>query len=307
VIHPIKYWKYTPLVPTRCWSDTKPASGTAAATPYGHAGHATEPCTGRPSTLTARHLTGLPQCGSRLAATEQGSRGVSESQTDWVLEAVALDKVPPDDVAAAHTRKGCPLVADQPFRPRPGRLRRSKISKYAQSWALVTGAAREQPLGYAFARQLAVEGLSLLLVDILDEGLHPRAKELRRQFGVDVRTATCDLGAHAPLRVHPFLFGPAADRFAGGQRAPSRALRRRYRVHNSSSTPWRPRAEVSWPGPKVRGKCSTGIHDIAAAAECRFGLVRSRHRVASPWYVLQAVSVWISFEGQSVSLFESLH
>jgi short-subunit dehydrogenase len=103
-------------------------------------------------------------------------------------------------MAAAHTPKGCPLDADQPFRPRPRRLRRSKISKYAQSWALVTGAAREQGLGYAFARQLAVEGLSLLLVDILNEELHARAKELRRQFGVDVRTATCDLGAHAPYK-----------------------------------------------------------------------------------------------------------
>jgi short-subunit dehydrogenase len=36
------------------------------------------------------------------------------------------------------------------------------------------------------------------LVDILDEDPHARAKELRQQFGVDVRTATCDLGAHAP-------------------------------------------------------------------------------------------------------------
>jgi short-subunit dehydrogenase len=72
------------------------------------------------------------------------------------------------------------------------------MSKYAPSWALVTGSAREQGLGYAFARQLAVEGLSLLLVDILDEELHARAKELREQFGVEVRTATCDLGAHAP-------------------------------------------------------------------------------------------------------------
>ena len=92
------------------------------------------------------------------------------------------------------------MEVDQPFRPRPRRLRRSTISKYAQSWALVTGAAREQGLGYAFARQLAVEGLSLLLVDILDEELHARAKELREQLGVEVRTVTCDLGAHAPYK-----------------------------------------------------------------------------------------------------------
>ena len=76
---------------------------------------------------------------------------------------------------------------DETFRPRPRRLRRSTISKYRQSWALVTGAAREQGLGYAFARQLAVEGLRLLLVDILDEELHARAKELREQFGIEVR------------------------------------------------------------------------------------------------------------------------
>ena len=89
---------------------------------------------------------------------------------------------------------------DVTFRPRPRLLRRSKISAYAQSWALVSGAAREQGLGYAFARQLAVEGLNLVLVDILDEELHARANELRQQFGVEVRTAICDLGAPAPYK-----------------------------------------------------------------------------------------------------------
>lgn len=89
---------------------------------------------------------------------------------------------------------------DKTFRPRPRPLRRSKISAYAQSWALVSGAAREQGLGYAFARQLAVEGLNLVLVDILDDELHARADELRQQFGVEVRTAICDLGAPAPYK-----------------------------------------------------------------------------------------------------------
>jgi uncharacterized protein len=89
---------------------------------------------------------------------------------------------------------------DVTFRPRPRLLRRSKISAYAQSWALVSGAAREQGLGYAFARQLAVEGLNLVLVDILEEELHARANELRQQFGVEVRTAICDLGAPAPYK-----------------------------------------------------------------------------------------------------------
>jgi short-subunit dehydrogenase len=86
------------------------------------------------------------------------------------------------------------------FRPRPRLLRRSKISAYAHSWALVSGAAREQGLGYAFARQLAVEGLNLVLVDILEAELHARANELRQQFGVEVRTAICDLGAPAPYK-----------------------------------------------------------------------------------------------------------
>ena len=87
---------------------------------------------------------------------------------------------------------------DVTFRPRPRPLRRSKISAYAQSWALVSGAAREQGLGYAFARQLAVEGLNLVLVDILGEELHDRANELQQQFGVEVRAAVCDLGAPVP-------------------------------------------------------------------------------------------------------------
>jgi short-subunit dehydrogenase len=89
---------------------------------------------------------------------------------------------------------------DETFRPRPRPLRRSKISAYAQSWALVSGAARQQGLGYAFARQLAVEGLNLVLVDTLDDELHARADELRQQFVVEVRTAICDLGAPAPYK-----------------------------------------------------------------------------------------------------------
>ena len=95
-------------------------------------------------------------------------------------------------------RRDVPWTQTSPSGRDRGGCDDQKISKYAQSWALVTGAAREQRLGYAFARQLAVEGLSLLLVDILDEDLNAPAKELRQQFGVDVRTATCDLGAHAP-------------------------------------------------------------------------------------------------------------
>jgi short-subunit dehydrogenase len=59
---------------------------------------------------------------------------------------------------------------------------------------MVTGAARREGLGYAFARQLALEGLNLVLVDILDDDLRSRAEELREEFAVEVRTLACDLG-----------------------------------------------------------------------------------------------------------------
>ncbi|MGW0160444.1 SDR family NAD(P)-dependent oxidoreductase [Mycobacterium sp. NPDC003323] len=72
-------------------------------------------------------------------------------------------------------------------------LRRSRISRYRGGWALVTGAARDVGLGYAFARQLAAEGLNLILVDVLAEELAARAAELRVDFGVDVRAVPCDM------------------------------------------------------------------------------------------------------------------
>ena len=93
------------------------------------------------------------------------------------------------------------MRAKETVRPRPTPLRRSKISTYQGGWALVSGAAREEGLGYTFARQLAVEGLNLVLVDILAEDLGLRARELRLEFGVEVHTATCDLGEPAPYRV----------------------------------------------------------------------------------------------------------
>jgi uncharacterized protein len=90
------------------------------------------------------------------------------------------------------------MTRGQAVRRRPAPLGRTKLSAYRQGWALVSGAARAQGLGYAFARQLAVEGVNLVLVDILDEELQARARELREEFGVDVRAAACDLGAQAP-------------------------------------------------------------------------------------------------------------
>ncbi len=70
--------------------------------------------------------------------------------------------------------------------------------RFKGGWALVTGAAREEGLGYAFARKLAGQGINLLLVDILADDLAQRAAELRRDFGVEARTVVCDLGQPAP-------------------------------------------------------------------------------------------------------------
>ncbi|PEG51179.1 SDR family NAD(P)-dependent oxidoreductase [Mycolicibacterium diernhoferi] len=74
------------------------------------------------------------------------------------------------------------------------RLRKSRVREYRGGWALVTGAARDVGLGYAFARQLAAEGLNLILVDILDDELAARSAELRTEFGVDVISVPCDMG-----------------------------------------------------------------------------------------------------------------
>ncbi|WP_194166316.1 SDR family oxidoreductase [Mycolicibacterium sp. P9-22] len=73
-------------------------------------------------------------------------------------------------------------------------LRRARVRAYKGGWAVVTGAARDVGLGYAFARQLAAEGLNLILVDVLDDELSTRAEELRSEFGVEVRAVPCDMG-----------------------------------------------------------------------------------------------------------------
>lgn len=80
----------------------------------------------------------------------------------------------------------------------PQRLKRDSIRRYAGGWAVVTGAARPGGLGYAFARQIAVEGLNLILVDVLGDELESRAARLRSDFGVEVRVAVCDLGERGP-------------------------------------------------------------------------------------------------------------
>lgn len=78
--------------------------------------------------------------------------------------------------------------------PQEENVRAHPLEIYRSSWALVTGAAREEGLGFAYARQLAEHGLNLVLVDILNEELEVRAKQLRDVHGVEARTVAADLG-----------------------------------------------------------------------------------------------------------------
>src|SRR5258705_13949986 len=68
------------------------------------------------------------------------------------------------------------------------------LDRYAGSWALVTGSARQEGLGFAFARQLASRRINVTLVDILAEELEARAEELRWGYGVSGRALPTDLG-----------------------------------------------------------------------------------------------------------------
>lgn len=61
-------------------------------------------------------------------------------------------------------------------------------------WAIVTGAARVEGLGYGFARRLAGQRLNLVLVDILAEELQARAAELEQKYMVKVKPVALDLG-----------------------------------------------------------------------------------------------------------------
>ncbi|MGE2712807.1 SDR family NAD(P)-dependent oxidoreductase [Mycolicibacterium litorale] len=86
--------------------------------------------------------------------------------------------------------------------------RASAIDDFTGGWALVSGAARAEGLGFAFAGQLAAAGLNLVLTDVLDDELSARAGELAARFGVEVRTAACDLGEAAP---YPAIEQAVAD------------------------------------------------------------------------------------------------
>jgi short-subunit dehydrogenase len=61
-------------------------------------------------------------------------------------------------------------------------------------WAVVTGAARAEGIGFEFARQLAGKHVNLVLVDVLGDELDVRAAELRRRFHVRVEAVALDLG-----------------------------------------------------------------------------------------------------------------
>ena len=77
-------------------------------------------------------------------------------------------------------------------------IRRSSIRRYRGHWAVITGAARAEGLGYAFARQAAAEGMHVVVVDVAGPELEARAAELRAEFGVEARAAVCDLSTPGP-------------------------------------------------------------------------------------------------------------
>lgn len=71
---------------------------------------------------------------------------------------------------------------------------RPPFSERYGPWAIITGAARKEGIGYGFARHLAGRHLNLVLVDVLAEELAARAAELRQKYHVKVETVALDLG-----------------------------------------------------------------------------------------------------------------
>jgi len=74
-------------------------------------------------------------------------------------------------------------------------------------WALVTGAS--EGIGECFARALAARGIGLLLVARREGPLEALAAELRSAHGVEVRTASADVGRPDLLAVLDTLAGDA--------------------------------------------------------------------------------------------------
>lgn len=67
------------------------------------------------------------------------------------------------------------------------------LDRFTGSWAVVTGSARLEGLGFAFARQLADRGVNVALVDVLEDELQARADELRATSSAQVRPIAADL------------------------------------------------------------------------------------------------------------------
>lgn len=86
--------------------------------------------------------------------------------------------------------------------------RHHPLDRYAGSWALITGSARKEGLGFAYAREIAGRRINLVLVDILGEELDARAETLRSEYGVEVRTIAADLG---DLALYPRIMDEVAD------------------------------------------------------------------------------------------------
>ena len=82
------------------------------------------------------------------------------------------------------------------------------LDRFSGSWAVVTGSAREQGLGFAFARQIARRNINLVLLDILEEELYARAAELWSQYRIDVRPIAVDLG---DLSAYPAVMDALED------------------------------------------------------------------------------------------------
>ncbi|TGZ72633.1 hypothetical protein CRM22_001968 [Opisthorchis felineus] len=67
--------------------------------------------------------------------------------------------------------------------------RRNQLKK-AGKWAIVTGAT--DGIGKAYARELAKDGLNIMLISRSQEKLDKVSKEIKDQFHVDTKTVACD-------------------------------------------------------------------------------------------------------------------
>jgi uncharacterized protein len=73
--------------------------------------------------------------------------------------------------------------------------RMTPFSERYGPWAIVTGAARQEGIGFGFCRHLAGKHVNVVLVDILEDELAARAEELRARYHVKATALPLDLGA----------------------------------------------------------------------------------------------------------------